>query len=30
MIRWIIDWFRRRKADVHRDWAHVPNPEWAA
>ena len=30
MIRWIIDWWKRRKADIHRDWASVPNPEWAA
>lgn len=30
MIRWIIDWWKRRKADIYRDWASVPNPEWAA
>lgn len=30
MIRWLIDWWRRRKADAYRDWAHVPPPEWAA
>jgi hypothetical protein len=30
MIRWIIDWWKKRKAEVLREWAHVPNPEWAA
>ena len=30
MIRWIIDWWRRRRAEVRKDWASVPNPEWAA
>jgi hypothetical protein len=30
MIRWMLDMWRRRKAEAHREWAHVPNPEWAA
>lgn len=30
MIRWVLDWWKRRKADVHREWAHVPDPQWAA
>jgi hypothetical protein len=30
MIRAFIDWWRQRKAEAHREWAHVPNPEWAA
>ena len=30
MIRWIIDWWKKRNADIHREWAHVPPPEWAA
>ena len=24
------NWLRQRKAEVNRDWASVPNPEWAA
>lgn len=30
MIRWIIDWWKRRKTDAYREWGHVPPPEWAA
>lgn len=30
MIRAIINWWRQRKTEMQRDWAHVPNPEWRA
>jgi hypothetical protein len=30
MIRALIDWWRRRKAEAYREWTHVPNPEWRA
>jgi hypothetical protein len=30
MIRWMLDMWRRRKTEAHREWAHVPPPEWAA
>jgi len=30
MIRWLLDFWRRRRAELHRDWASVPPPEWRA
>lgn len=30
MIRWLLEFFKRRRAQMHRDWASVPPPEWAA
>jgi hypothetical protein len=25
----LMEWFRRRKTESDRDWAHVPAPNWA-
>ena len=30
MIKWLLGFFKRREAFRRREWAHVPNPEWAA
>ena len=30
MIKQLIDWWRRRRTEVYREWAHVPPPEWKA
>lgn len=30
MLRWIIDMFRRVRAERRNEWARVPPPEWAA
>lgn len=30
MFRAIRDWWRRRNADMRREWGHVPPPVWAA
>lgn len=30
MIRWLIDFFRKRDEYRRKEWARVPPPEWAA
>jgi hypothetical protein len=30
MIRWVLEWFKRREAFRKTEWARVPPPEWAA
>jgi len=30
MIRWILDFFKKREMYRHKEWAHVPPPSWGA
>ena len=25
----LLDWIKSKRADAHREWAHVPAPNWA-
>jgi hypothetical protein len=29
MLRYVFDLWHRRRAELRRDWAHVPPPNWA-